>query len=92
MADTDHLAIYVSEEQLALLKKHDFPCSERVLMSARETEQGIELAGGRADFESLASWVAGEANYARRIRRSRQTELLDDIADQLERALESYAR
>jgi hypothetical protein len=86
------LSLYVTGAQLALLKKHDFPCSQDVLASARETEEGIELSGSWLDFDSLAGWVAGEANYARRNRRPRQTELLDDIADQLESALASSPR
>ena len=87
----DPLFIYISPTQLALLKKHDFPCSEKVLASACDTEEGIELSGTKREFESLAGWVAGEANYARHHRRPRQTELLDDICDQLEGALESRA-
>ena len=91
-ATDPQLRIYVTGQQLALLKKHDFPCSERVLASARTTEEGIELTGSWVDFDMLAGFVAGEANYARRNRRPRQTELLDDIADQLESALASHRR
>ena len=88
---TDHLlTIVVTGEQLALLKKLDFPCSEGVLASARNTDEGIELSGRWMDFDRLVGWVAGEANHAHRKRRSRQAELLDDIADQLESALATY--
>jgi len=54
--------------------------------------EGISLHGSWAEFDSLAGWVAGEANYARRNRRPRQTELLDSIADQLEEVLATYRR
>jgi hypothetical protein len=81
------LTIVISDAEFALLKKHDFPCSEKVLASARRTEEGLELSGSRNDFDSLAGWVAGEANYARKNRRPRQTDLLDSVADQLEEAL-----
>jgi hypothetical protein len=88
----DTLTIMVSSHQLALLKKLDFPGSEGVLASAQETEEGFVLTGSRVAFDSLVGWVAGEANHARRNRRPRQTELLDDIADELEAALASHRR
>jgi len=84
------ITIIVSSSELALLKKLDFPCSERVLATARPDMEGIALHGSWADLDSLAGWVAGEANYARRNRRPRQTELLDSIADQLEDVLATY--
>jgi len=91
-ARRDALSILVSGAELALLKKLDFPCSERVLATAQPTDDGIELTGSRADFASLAGWVAGEANDARRSRRPRQTEILYSIAGQLEDVLTSYRR
>jgi hypothetical protein len=81
------VSIVVTPEELALLKKHDFPCSESILTSARAMEDGIELIGSWSDFDSLAGWVAGEANYARKNRRPRQTRLLDSICDQIEDVL-----
>jgi hypothetical protein len=84
------ITIIVSSAELALLKKLDFPCSQGVLATARPDMEGIALDGSWADFESLAGWVAGEANHARRNRRSRQTALLDSIADQLEDVLATY--
>jgi len=75
------LTIVVSGEQLALLKKLDFPCSQGVLASARPSDEGMELTGSWLDFDSLAGWVAGEANHTRG---RRKAELLHDIADQLE--------
>lgn len=78
------LEIFVSEAQLELLKEHAFPCSERVLETACASELGIKLTGDAIEFDMLAGWVAGEANHARKRRRLRQAELLDDIADQLE--------
>ncbi len=84
------LTIIVSGAELALLRKLDFPCSERVLATAQPTDEGIELAGSRADFASLVGWVAREANDARRSQRPRQTEILYGIAGQLEDVLTSY--
>lgn len=83
----DKLSFYVSDEQLALLKKHDFPCSEGVLASASATEDGLCLTGTRYELDDLVGWVAGEANEARRRRRARQAELLNDVADELESVL-----
>jgi hypothetical protein len=81
------VSILVTPDELALLKKHDFPCFESILASARSVEDGIELTGTWNDFDSLAGWVAGEANYARKNRRPRQTRLLDSICDQIEDVL-----
>jgi hypothetical protein len=72
-----------------LLKLLDFPCCGAVLASARRTEQGYVLTGSWADFDSLAGWVAGEANHARSRLRADEADLLDRIADQLEDALAS---
>ncbi|HZZ84889.1 MAG TPA: hypothetical protein VFE30_10155 [Anaeromyxobacteraceae bacterium] len=84
------ITIIVSEAELTLLKKLDFPCSQNVLATARRTEGGIVLEGSWAHLDSLAGWVAGDANHARRNRRPRQAELLDSIADQLEDVLAAY--
>jgi hypothetical protein len=78
------LAISISGAELTLLKKLDFPCSEAVLATATPTEEGIELTGTRSAFESLAGWVAGEANHTRAKRRA---EMLYNIAEALESAL-----
>lgn len=85
--EAELLSIFVNREQLALLKKHFFPGSDRVVASATRTAHGIELTGSWEEFDNLAGWVAAEANDARRNRRPRQTELFDDIADQLEATL-----
>ncbi len=85
--DTELLTILVNRDQLALLKKHYFPGSEGLIASAKTTRHGIELSGSWNEFDNLAGWVAAEANDARRTRRPRQTELFDDMADQLEVAL-----
>jgi len=90
--DERPLSICISGQQLALLKKLDFPCSEAVLASASLIEdEGFELTGSHADFESLAGWVAGEANHSRAGRRQ---DNLHEIADALEGALaaRAYAR
>lgn len=89
---TSPLTITISDDELALLKKLDFPCSADVLASACRTEEGLELRGSWVAFDSLVGWVASEANHARRHRRPRQTELLDSIADQLEDVLAVHHR
>jgi hypothetical protein len=70
---------------------HDYPCSEEVLASATPTEEGIELTGSKVDFESLAGWVAGDANHADR-RARRKIAMLHDLWEQLETAIESRSR
>jgi len=86
------ITIIVSAAELTLLQKLDFPCLQHVLATARRTEEGIALEGSWADLDSLAGWVAGEANHARRNRRPRQTDLLDSIADQLEDVVVAHRR
>lgn len=87
--DEGRLTIYVSAAELALLKKFDFPGSDRVLASATSTEHGIELRGTRVDFDGLVGWVAGEANEADRRRSSRRAEMLSRVFEELEAALGS---
>lgn len=90
MSHTDDeklLTAYVSSEELALLKKLDFPCSERVLASATPTEEGLCITGTRADFDSLIGWVAGEANDAQRRRARRRADILTRIFEELDAAL-----
>lgn len=84
------ITIVVSSAELALLKKLDFPCSQGVLATARPDLEGIALHGSRPDLESLAGWVAGEANHARP--GTRRSELLDSLAEQLEDVLITYGR
>ena len=94
MKTTDErpLSTCISGEQLALLKKLDYPCSEAILASATLIEdEGFELSGNRYAFETLAGFVAGDANHSRAGRRRDQ---LYDIAEALESALaaRAYAR
>jgi hypothetical protein len=84
----DPITIVVSGAELALLKKLDFPCSQGVLATASRDMEGIALHGSRADLASLAGWVAGEANHARR--GTRRSELLDSLSEQLEDVLTTY--
>lgn len=84
------ITIVVSSAELALLKKLDFPCSQDVLATACPDMEGIALHGSRAALSSLAGWVAGEANHARR--GTRRSELLDSLAEQLESVLVTYGR
>lgn len=84
----ESITIIVSSAELALLKKLDFPCSQDVLATARPDMEGIALHGSRSDLESLAGWVAGEANHARP--GTRRSDLLDSLAEQLEDVLASY--
>ena len=79
------LSICIPGPHLALLKKLDYPCSESVLASATLIEdEGFELTGSRSVFETLAGFVAGDANHSRA---GRRRELLYDIAEALESAL-----
>ena len=83
------LSIVLSKAELALLKKCDFPCSDRVLASAQRVEEGFEVLGAWTDFDSLAGWVASEANHSRG---ARKIELLDNIFEELESALRRGGR
>lgn len=87
MSTDEELLVVVSEAQLALLRKLDFPCTAKLLASARVTEEGVELAGSYHALDDLVGWVAGEANHSRSTRANRRTELLDDLADLLEAEL-----
>ena len=80
------LTIVISTEQLALLKRLDFPGSAEVLATARKTTEGIEIHGSHAHFDELVGWVAGEANHTRSPARER---LLSDVFENLEAALAS---
>jgi hypothetical protein len=84
----DPITIVVSRAELALLKKLDFPCSQGVLATASPDIEGIALHGTRSDLASLAGWVAGEANHARR--GTRRSELLYSLSEQLEDVLTTY--
>ncbi len=86
------LSIFVSEAGLALPKKHHFPCSEAVVASAKTTTRGIKLTGTHLEFDSLAGWVAGEANHCRKERRYSLSEVWDGISDDLEAVLQSPFR
>ena len=59
-----------------------------MLATAAPDLEGIALHGSRADLASLAGWVAGEANHARS--RTRRSELLDSLSEQLEDVLITY--
>jgi hypothetical protein len=85
------VSVIVSGAELDLLKHFDFPCSD-VLSTARQIGEGFRLTGSWADFDAMAGWVAGEANHARASQRTRETELLDSIADEIEDVLASQWR
>lgn len=89
---TKPITIVVSRGELALLQEFDFPCSQGVLATARETARGIALQGSWQDFDMLAGWVVGQANHARRHRRPSESGLLDSIADNLEDVLAVHRR
>ena len=78
------LTLDVTDEQLELLKKHDFPLSQDVIASARRFSGKFRLRGTRVDMESLAGWVAGEANHARD---RAAAVLFNDLADEIEGVL-----
>ncbi len=88
--DEEPITIVISGDELAMLKKLDFPCSERVLATARRDPEGIALHGTRAELSSLAGWVAGEANHSRP--GTRRADLLYSLAEQLEDVLTVYWR
>lgn len=89
LTDADEeVEVLISREQLALLKKHAFPCSERLLASADPLGSEFVLSGSHHEVERLAGFVAVEANArAGRGRRSRQSELWEDLSERLECAL-----
>ena len=82
--DAELLEVYVTEEQLALLRKLDFPGTEETLAKPVLGEEGLCLRMSRRDLEDFVGWVAGEANHERKKRRA---EMLHDIADEMEAAL-----
>jgi len=89
-SDERPLSICISEHQLARLRKLDYPRSEEMLASATLIEdEGYELTGSRHDFETVAGFVAGDANHSRPSRKRAQ---LYEIAEALENALSARAR
>lgn len=91
MARTDErpLSICISGQLLDLLRKLDYPCSEAVLASATLIEdEGFELTGSKSAFETLAGFVAGDANHGRA---GRKRDQLYEISAALEHALEARA-
>ncbi len=79
------LSFCISGQQLELLRKLDYPCSEKVLESATFLDdEGFILTGSRNELETLAGFVAGDANHSRAGRRRDQ---LYDIAEALESVL-----
>ena len=78
------LAVTLTKRELALLQKHDFPCSEDLLRTATAVEDGFEIHGRARAFDNLLGWVAGQANASRELGRKRTTEDFDAIADKLE--------
>lgn len=84
-ANERRLAICIGGPELALLKKMDYPCSESVLASATLIEdEGFELTGTKAEFETMAGFAAGDANHCRA---KRKQALLYNICEALESAL-----
>lgn len=83
--DERRLAICIGGPELGLLKKMDYPCSEAVLASATFIEdEGYELTGTKTEFETMASFAAGDANHCRT---KRKQALLYNICEALESAL-----
>jgi hypothetical protein len=78
------LTLHLSGPHLALLRKLNFPGSERILATAVLTNGGLALTGCHYEFEELVGWVACEANHTRSPRRA---DLLNEIADELEAIL-----
>ena len=88
--DADAVEVQVTKAQLGLLLKLEFPGTKEILAKpvARDGE-GLFLRMSRRELEDFVGWVAGEANHERRERRA---ELLNDIADEMEAALERGPR
>ncbi len=92
-AETEERRFYLSKEALALLRKLDYPCSEPVLASAKRItgleDEGIhyELSGDRRSLETLAGFVAGDANHAEPDEPKKKVALLYAISAALESVL-----
>ena len=84
MSDEEMLEVHVTEEQLELLRKLDFPCTAEILARPVLGEEGLFLRVTRRGLEALVGWVAFEANHARKKGRAA---MLHDIADAMEAAL-----
>lgn len=84
---------YLSKPALELLRRMDYPCSERVLASAKRVkgleDEGIAyaLSGSHADLEMLAGFVAGDANHADPDDDAKTVALLYAISESLESVL-----
>lgn len=84
---------YLSEPALELLRRMDYPCSERVLASAKRVkgleDEGIAfvLSGTYDDLEMLAGFVATDANHAEPGDDERTVALLYAISESLESVL-----
>ena len=88
MARERKLSICIPGAALELLKKLDYPCAEKVLASAKPVrDEGFVLSGTRQDFESLAGWVAGDANHADR-RQKHKLALLEYLSEEIEAVLD----
>ena len=85
-SDEKLLEVHVTEEQLELLRRLDFPGTEKVLAKPVLGEEGLFLRMSRMELEDFVGWVAGEANHERSKRRAA---VLHDIADEMEIALGS---
>lgn len=83
-SEVELLEVHVTEEQLELLRKLDFPGTEKILAKPLQGEEGLFLQMSRVALEDFVGWVAGEANHERKKRRA---EMLHDIADEMELAL-----
>jgi hypothetical protein len=85
--DRRRLAIFVTSEQLAVLRAMMIPSPPAAgfVSRARKTADGYRLSGTADDFEDLVGWVAGEANHENR--RPRRAQLLNEVADKIEAVL-----
>lgn len=83
-SNVELLTVHVTEAQLELLRKLDFPGTQEILATPVQGEEGLHLQVTRAALEDLAGWVAGQANHERSKRRAA---LLHHAADAMEFAL-----
>jgi hypothetical protein len=83
------LELFLGDEEYQILCARNVPGAPEACLKATETDNGVVLTISRFALEDLVGWVAGEANHARR---GRRTELLHSIADAMEATLEQFPR
>jgi hypothetical protein len=83
------LELFLADEEYKVLCALNVPGVAEAILGAAQTDEGVVLKTSRVALEDLVGWVAGEANHARKGRRS---DLLHSIADAMEAVLEQFPR